>query len=298
MSNNEKFDAPDADIILRALGPPKRDFRVHKLVLSLASPVFKDMFSLPQPTSDDPRKSSAAEIEIIEVTDPPNALSVILQMIYPLPQPSLCGNIDTLVECLTIADKYDIRGPESQLCTILTRISSAHPLRVYAIAARFGFAKLAESTSRRIISSVNLAEIAELPEDFEFIPATAYHKLVRHRTNYLEAAAEIVKRTPLETWCYSCPGGVNATKEVVGLRLAHLILTGTPLEAGACFEAWVKAYGRSAECREDCVLKFIRSGISRANKGLVKPGEPTPQKKTAQKVKVKFLVALRRLRVA
>jgi len=47
MSNDEKFDAPDAEIILRALGPPRRDFRVHKLVLSLASPVFKDMFSFP-----------------------------------------------------------------------------------------------------------------------------------------------------------------------------------------------------------------------------------------------------------
>ena len=78
------------------------------------------------------------------------------------------------------------------------------------------------------------------------------------------------------------------------MRLAHLILTGTPLEAGACFEAWVKAYGRNAECMEDCVLKFIRSGISRANKGLVKPGETTPQKKAAQK-KARFSVALRRL---
>ena len=202
MSNNEKLDAPDADIILRALGPPKCDFRVHKLVLSLASPVFKDMFSLPQPTSEDPRKSSAAEVKNRRSHGPPPARASH----HPsddLPSPLiLCENIDTLVECLTIADKHDIRGPESQLYTMLTRISSAHPLRVYTIAARFGFTKLAESTSRRVISLVNLAEIAELPEDFDFIPATAYHKLVRHRANHLEAAAEIVKRTLLETWCY------------------------------------------------------------------------------------------------
>ena len=38
---DENFDAPDADIILRALGPPKHDFRVYKLLLSLASPLSK-----------------------------------------------------------------------------------------------------------------------------------------------------------------------------------------------------------------------------------------------------------------
>jgi len=114
MSNDEKFNAPDADIILRALGPPKRDFRVHKLVLSLASPVFKDMFSLPQPTSDDLRKSSVAELEIVEVTDPTDALDVILRMIYPFAPPSFDGSLDTLVECLVIADKSCRASPRHQ----------------------------------------------------------------------------------------------------------------------------------------------------------------------------------------
>jgi len=83
MPKGEKFDALDADIILRALGPPKRDFRVHKLILSLASPVFKGMFSLPQPALDGSRESTVAGIEIVEVTDPAGALDIILRMIYP-----------------------------------------------------------------------------------------------------------------------------------------------------------------------------------------------------------------------
>jgi len=286
MTNDESFDAPDADIILRTLGHPKCDFRVHKLVLSLASPVFKDMFSLPEPTSDDSRRSSSVVgIGIIEVADPAEALDIVLRMIYPFTPPSFEGNLDTLVECLVVADKYDLRGAKSQLYNALARFNSTHSLRVYAIAVRFGFAGLVDSTFRHIISSVHLEAIPELPDDFDFIPASAYHKLVRHRANYLEEVVEAIKKTGFQSWCYDCRWGGHSTTEVFRLRLAHLIMTGTPVGAGACAEAWMKAYGKNAECEGDCVLKFIYSALPRVDKGLVKPGAPPVQKKVAPRKK-------------
>jgi len=166
MQKDENFDAPDADIILRALGPPKHDFRVHKVLLSLASPVFKDMFSLPQPTLGDSAESTVAEVEIVEVTDPADALDIVLRIIYPFDPPSLDGNFNTIVECLVIADKYDIKRAKLQLCSALTRMGATEPLRVYAVASRFGFANLVDSTSSHIILSVHLAGIPELPDDF------------------------------------------------------------------------------------------------------------------------------------
>ena len=73
------FDWDDADVILRAIhGTDSRDFRVHKLLPSLTSPVFKDMFGLPQPPSE------TLEIHTIDVTDPPRALEVILRLFTPL----------------------------------------------------------------------------------------------------------------------------------------------------------------------------------------------------------------------
>ena len=131
MSDDEKFDAPDADIILRALGPPERDFRVHKFLLSLASPVFKHMFSLPRPTSDNSGESTVAEVEIVEVTDPAEALDIVLRMIYPsFTSPSLGKDFDfdTLVECLVIADKYEIRKIKLQLCDALVQVGYTRPL--------------------------------------------------------------------------------------------------------------------------------------------------------------------------
>lgn len=286
MPNDEKFDAIDADVILRVLGPPKRDFRVHKLILSLASPVFKDMFSLPQPTtpiSDNSTQSETVQTDIVEVTDPPRALDAILRMIYPFTPPSFNGNLDMIVECLTIADKYEIKGAMPQLRSALSGVNASQVLQVYAIASRFGFTGLVKSTSQHILSSVNLMGIPQLPNDFEFIAATTYHKLVRQHANRLEVMVEVVNRTPLKSSCYSCPGGKSFAVEVFRARLAQILMKGTPVMASACLEAWVKTYGHNSECENDCVVKFICSAISRVEKQLAKPETPPPQRKSILK---------------
>ena len=271
MSSDERSKTPGADVILRALGPPRRDLRVHKLILSLASPVFRDMFSLPQPTTPTSEDSNA--IDVVEVTDKPHALRVVLQMIYPHPSPPLKGDLDTLVECLVVADKYEIQGATSQLRDALSRVNS--PLRIYAIACRFGFEDLAKSASDEIFTSVNLTGVAQLPDGFEFVSAAAYHNLIRQRTHYLETVSEVVKLTPLRSVCPHCRGG-HFMEEVFRLRLAHLITKGTPVEASACLRAWVKAYGLNAACQGDCVPKVILASIVKVCKFLADPGAESP----------------------
>ena len=283
MSRDKTFSLADGDIILRALGPPTHDFQVHKLVLSLASPVFKDMFSLPQPTSG---TSSVAGVEIVEVADPPHALDIVLRLIYPFTPPSFDGNLDTLVECLIVADKYNIRAAKARLHQALGRSNVADSLRVYAIASRFGFASIVEPASRLILSNFHLTGIPELPDDFKFVPATTYHKLVRHHANHLEAVVEIINQTPLRSKCGDCPGSKSSVEELFRLRLANLIIMGTPVEVQACFRVWMKAYGQSANCERDCVLKFIYLAVSRVDNGLVEPGASPPQKKAGVQKKV------------
>ncbi|ETW75378.1 hypothetical protein HETIRDRAFT_456000 [Heterobasidion irregulare TC 32-1] len=50
------FDEPHADVILRS--SDNTDFRVYENILSLASPFFRELFSLPQPP-DEPYTGSA-----------------------------------------------------------------------------------------------------------------------------------------------------------------------------------------------------------------------------------------------
>ena len=274
MPNDEKSKAPGADVILRVLGPPKHDLRAHKLILSLASPIFRDIFSLPQPTT--PTSEDSHTIDVVEVTDKPHALRIILKMIYPHPSPPLNGDLDTLVDCLVVAEKYEIEGALSQLRDALSQVDS--PLRIYAIATRFGFTDLAESASHDILSLVNLAGVTQLPDDFEFITAIAYHKLIRQRARYLEAVVDIVKLTPLRSVCFSCRGGPY-TEEVFRWRLAHIITRGTPVGVAACLGAWVKLHGLNSECEAECVAKFIRASVARVIQLLDNPGAEAPTRK-------------------
>lgn len=69
----------DADVILRASGG--KELHAHKLVLSLASPVFRDMFSVPQPSI------GSSRTPMVDVDDLPEALRMFLQIIYPIPNP-------------------------------------------------------------------------------------------------------------------------------------------------------------------------------------------------------------------
>jgi len=74
---------------------PKRDSRVHKPLFPPAPPVFKDMFSLPRPTSDDSTKSAMAKVEVVEITDSADVLDIVPRTIYPsFTPPSLDGDFD------------------------------------------------------------------------------------------------------------------------------------------------------------------------------------------------------------
>ena len=70
------FDAQDADVVLRAPLQPGsdqfKDFHAHKTILSIASTLFHDMFSLPQPTTGD------ATLPIIPVTELAEIFEVFL----------------------------------------------------------------------------------------------------------------------------------------------------------------------------------------------------------------------------
>ncbi|KAJ7142264.1 hypothetical protein C8R44DRAFT_192014 [Mycena epipterygia] len=121
------FDDPGADIILRS--SDRFDFHVRRLVLSLASPFFRDMFTLPQPIPECP-------VPIIPVSESARVLNRSLRFWYRGTKPILGRTLDELREMLeTVIRKYDmqftiplakqLRGPLAQ-----------DPVAVFAIAFR------------------------------------------------------------------------------------------------------------------------------------------------------------------
>ena len=135
------FATDDGDIVLRAGPQPdsKCDFRVHKLILSLASPVFKDMFAFPQRSDQPP---------IVEVTDPPEVLDKLLRLIYPGVEPPTIDDLPTLTALLAAADKYNITSVYPILKNALKTFYQTSSFRAYVVACRFGFLEEAKEAAR------------------------------------------------------------------------------------------------------------------------------------------------------
>ena len=140
------FTTSDGDVILRAGTDPdsKHAFRVHKFILSLASPVFKDMFTLPQP----PDQSEEHQLPVVDVSDPPKSLDMLLRLIYPGVEPPEIPDIPTLTALLSAADKYNITSIYPTLRGALETFSSRYPFRAYVVACRFGFPEEARAAAR------------------------------------------------------------------------------------------------------------------------------------------------------
>lgn len=72
------FDkSPTADIVLRSGGPDIVEFRAHRTILSIASPVFETMFSLPQPGAE-------KSLPVCDLSEDPNTLQALLKFVYPV----------------------------------------------------------------------------------------------------------------------------------------------------------------------------------------------------------------------
>ena len=156
------FATNDGDIILRAGPEPdsKHDFRVHRFILSLASPVFKDMFAFPQPP--DQTLHEQHQLPTVGVLDPPEVLDTILRLIYPGVEPPKIPGLRDLTSVLSTADKYNITSIYPILRDTLKAFLPIHSFRVYVIACRFGFPEEAKEAAR--VSSTG-SIIAQIPDE-------------------------------------------------------------------------------------------------------------------------------------
>ncbi len=74
----EPFDVPDPDLILRS--SDLVDFRVHKPVLTMASPVFKDLFTHPPPSDSKPDD----HLPVVKLPEDSELINSLISVIYPV----------------------------------------------------------------------------------------------------------------------------------------------------------------------------------------------------------------------
>ncbi|KAI6043627.1 hypothetical protein EDC04DRAFT_2650983 [Pisolithus marmoratus] len=182
------FDDLNAEVILRS--SDNVDFRVFKCNLSLASPVFKDMFTLGAPVHGEHPQNPYSLPEVL-LPETSTALDALLRLIYPLTIPKL-DSINDIKALLAAVVKYDLITPAIDRATNL--ITSQHleskPLSLYAIACHYGWRSLAEQAARETLKINDLSQSGRYVAEFEDITAGDYHRLLEYHRACATAAHE------------------------------------------------------------------------------------------------------------
>jgi len=149
------FTTKNGDIILRAGQQPDstHDFCVHKLILSLASPVFRTMFNSPQPPHQAPI-GQPDTIPVINIPDSPEALDVVLRVIYPGVAPPKIDDLPTLTAVFPVVERYKIASIWPILGQSLTVFLPGNPSTVYTVAWRFGLLEVAKEAARALTQQI------------------------------------------------------------------------------------------------------------------------------------------------
>ncbi|KAF7798742.1 hypothetical protein EIP86_009967 [Pleurotus ostreatoroseus] len=223
------FTRDDADIVLRSSDGV--DFHVHRMVLILASPTLQSLFTVPQPTYTTPDSSEMTKDgkPIVDMHgEDAQTLEAVLREWYPSMESIAYQDLSIVVKVLVMSSKFDMKGIAERMESVLQKKSflTKDPLRVYAIASRFGLRQAAEAAAKE--SLLHPAIPAKCPEDYETMSAADHHKLLAYRARCTRVLDDILigwkwytssSSWPFEniyksTWC-TCtgPGSYGAVEK-------------------------------------------------------------------------------------
>lgn len=200
------FDAEDANLIFRSADC--EEFRVHRCILSIASPVFRDMFGFPQPPD------LGHELPRVDLSETATTLDIFLRYIYPIPSPRI-EDFATLCSVLVSAEKYGAEGVVSRLRTILAspHFLDLDPLRVYAIACRWSFLEEARLASTHTVYADIVKQGAGCTEDMKYMSGLDYHRLLVLQQARKDTFQKAITDQPAPGGC--CSVGYNDVKKLL-----------------------------------------------------------------------------------
>ncbi|KIO20629.1 hypothetical protein M407DRAFT_29738 [Tulasnella calospora MUT 4182] len=208
----------DGDCIIKASDGVK--YKLYRVVLRLASSVWKDMFNMPQPYPENGSSSSELQdLPFIEVCEPSTTLLPLFRLLYPVPKDQI-PTFDLALDLVLAYDKYDIDVSSlvPYLADLLSEASlQKHPLEAYGLAWRLEKGPIVETASR-YVHQVELEKKETkdklLQYSGDFGSLLALHELRYRRELALD---DFISRLPLGD--YRCAKHTNLSAfEVKNLR--------------------------------------------------------------------------------
>ncbi|KAF7363960.1 hypothetical protein MSAN_01054400 [Mycena sanguinolenta] len=158
------------DVILRSSDGV--DFRVHQVVMSLASPIFATMFTLPQPEKD-PEPINMPESAVV--------LDQMLRFWYPGTEPLTIESLEELHAVVEILiSKYDVQSAVYTAKSHVREYLKTEPVAVYAIACTQGWEDLARTAARESLKHPIRVFDYDAAQSLKHITADAYHRLMQY----------------------------------------------------------------------------------------------------------------------
>jgi BTB/POZ domain len=177
------FDDTRADLILRS--NDRVDFRVFKIILSQASPIFTDMFNIPPPAPEE----LPVQCQVVTLSEDSKSLDIALRHIYPIDTPTEVELPDACV-LIEFARKYQVKALGPVVARSLTDAIENDPAGVYAIAVTYGEVDIAIKAARSSLSR----PISHLQPSKLQLPCTTaalYGELIQYHIGCGEVASGI-----------------------------------------------------------------------------------------------------------
>ncbi|KAI0924390.1 hypothetical protein AcW1_006517 [Taiwanofungus camphoratus] len=175
------FDNMAANSILRT--SDWVDFHIHSVILEEASPFFKQLFSIPQPTEPNEKERNDRDFRdgcpVIPVTENSKTINSLLRLCYPIADPVL-DDLQDVRAVLQAAKKYEMEEATVLMKSMLKSFAWRHPLRVWAIACCLRL----DDGARFAATIMSRKEMTyhHLPQEMHEVSAGAYFRLLKfHR---------------------------------------------------------------------------------------------------------------------
>lgn len=169
------------------------DFRVHRAILSLCSPVWEATFqSLDEGAEEVDGRRIARDSEghiIVSVGEDSKTLSLLLRHVYPIEPPALDSLWDAFA-MLQAARKYEMVQPIKAAKRAIARCAEASPLRVYALSAQRQWEhEMRTAAAASLGHAIDEAYVQELEE----LPAGVYYRLLAYHRRCAKAVVGLVE---------------------------------------------------------------------------------------------------------
>uniref|UniRef100_A0A0W0FQT4 BTB domain-containing protein n=1 Tax=Moniliophthora roreri TaxID=221103 RepID=A0A0W0FQT4_MONRR len=223
---SEPFNDPKADIVLRTTD--NAEFRVYRSILSLSSPFFMDMFSLPQPPKGEKAdaKAPSTSDQVLPVDENSLILDRVLRYMYPSCEPPLWSDLQEIIPVIQVMTKYQMEQsmPFKRIIeSLLARpielqgagMSPAPGLTLGVLGILYLFKESLShewlERAAKLVLRIPLKALIESRQcpQLEYMSARAYLDLL----DYHKKCSEAIRSRPLPTWAdasdlvYECTNG-------------------------------------------------------------------------------------------